>query len=44
MNNFCRHVTGEFGFTGSRDHQPEHDRAVAAHLRRGAVADLHVDA
>ena len=35
---------GELGLPRARDHQPEHDRAVAAHVRRGAAADLHADA
>ena len=37
-------VAGQFGLPRSRDHKPEHDSTIAAHLWRGTAADLHLDA
>lgn len=37
-------VAGVAGLAGARDREPEHGGAHAAHLRRGAAADLHAHA
>ena len=37
-------VAGVAGLPRARDGEPQHGGADAAHLRRGAAADLHADA
>lgn len=37
-------VAGVLGFASPGDREPQHGGADAAHLRRGAAADLHADA
>lgn len=39
-----RRVAGVAGLAGARGGQPQHGGTDAAHVRRGAAADLHADA